>query len=145
VAGAGVTAAGRARSGGRGQEGGEGGGRRRRRGRGRAGGRRGRAEERADDAVGDGVELGDGGAHAGRQVAVFLLVALGPDAAQTVEGLQADKQILEGRTKTKETGCEGRKLTYPFRGSFPPLTEIQGHLKRNGGQLLKTFDITFNR
>lgn len=59
-----------------------------------------RAEEGGDDSVGDGVELRDGGSHAGRQVAILLLVPLGPDAAQAVERHHSDKQVLEGKTRT---------------------------------------------
>lgn len=63
--------------------------------------RRSGAEEGSDDSVGDGVELGDGGPHAGRQVAVLLLVPLGPDAAQAVERHHSDKQVLEEKTHTR--------------------------------------------
>lgn len=74
----------------------EGGGRAGRR-HGRRGGRTGgeRAEEGGDDAVGHRVELGDGRAHAGRQLSVLLLVALGPDAAQAVKGNHSDKELLK--------------------------------------------------
>lgn len=64
---------------------------------------RGRAEERGDDTVGDGVELGDGRTDGGRQVPVLLLVTLGPDAAQAVEGHDSDKQLLRERRRRGDT------------------------------------------
>ena len=92
VGGAGVSTARRVRGCGRVQEGRGGAGWWDGRVCGRAG--RGRAQEGGDDTIGDGVELGDGGAYGGRQISVFLLVTLGPDTAQTVEGHHSDKQFL---------------------------------------------------
>lgn len=99
VGGAGVSTVRRVRSRGRVQEGRGGAGWWDGRGCGRAG--RGRAQQGGDDTVGDGVELGDGGADGGRQISVFLLVALGPDAAQTVEGHHSDKQFLREDAMTR--------------------------------------------
>lgn len=62
------------------------------------------AEEGGDDSVGDIVELGDGGSHAGCQVTILLLVPLGPDAAQAVEGHHADKQLLWRTAHTHTAG-----------------------------------------
>lgn len=95
VGGAGACAAGWARGSGREQEGR--GGDRWWDGRGSCRAGRGGTEQRGDDTVGDGVELGDGGADGGRQVSVFFLVTLRPNAAQAVKGHHSDKQLLRER------------------------------------------------
>lgn len=66
------------------------------------------AEEGGDDSVGDIVELGDGGSHAGCQVTILLLVPLGPDAAQAVEGHHADKQLLHTHEHTHTESSDER-------------------------------------
>lgn len=101
MGGARVSAAGGVWGGGGGLRDGGGVGRRGGRGGGGAGG--GRTEEGGDDAVGDGVELGDGGADGGRQAPFFLLVPLRPDAAQAVERHHVDKQLL------RDTRGDGRQ------------------------------------
>lgn len=52
------------------------------------------AEKGGDDTVGHRVELGNGCTHCGRQVSVFFLVTLRPDAAQAVKGHHFDKELL---------------------------------------------------
>lgn len=52
------------------------------------------AQQRGDDPVGDGVELGNGGAHGRGDIAVLLLVSLGPDATDAVERDDFNKELL---------------------------------------------------
>lgn len=123
VGGAAVRTVRRARRRGRVQEGGGGAGGGNGGGSGRAGG--GRAKEGGDHPVGDGVELGDGGAHRRRLLSVLLLVALGPDAAQAVEGNDSDEQLLR-RSGVKEEPSPNRKdvpngnLRRPAGSAAPP-------------------------
>lgn len=102
VCGAGVSTAGWAWGSGGVQEGRGGAGWWNGRGGGRAG--RGWAEQWGDDTVCHSVELGDGGSNGGRQVSIFLLVTLGPYAAQAVEGYHSDKQFL------RETRWQGETI-----------------------------------
>lgn len=74
---------------------------------------RGCAEEWGDDTVGDSVKLGDGGADRWCQVSVFFFVTLGPDAAQAVEGLHFDKQVLGEKIVIRQEKINEKKKNPP--------------------------------